>query len=109
MDQNQNGLQDNNEAGISKVRLILRPDADSDARAGGTDDIYALTEHDGGYEFVGLPPSTYLIIEDDPAGFFSTTPNEVRINGAPPTSDIATDFGDCPYWYTYLPILTKRQ
>ena len=107
-DENLDGVQADAESGISKVLIVLRIEPDVGGGGGEAEQIYTVTERDGSYRFLGLLPHiNYLLTEIDPWGHFSTTPNSVQIVSALPGSDVQIDFGDCPYWHTYLPILSK--
>lgn len=60
----------------------------------GTTLIASLTTGaDGSYAFTNLAPGTYLVVETDPAGYVSTTPN--RVGATVSAGGSATvDFGD---------------
>ncbi|MCW5849558.1 MAG: hypothetical protein KIT87_05720 [Anaerolineae bacterium] len=86
-DLNGNGVQEPSEPGIGGVTVdLLNPN--TLAVIGTT-----TTAGDGRYGFNGLTPGSYLVRETDPAGFSSTTPNQVAafvpVNGA-----ATVDFGD---------------
>ncbi len=84
-DLNGNGLQDAGEAGLSGVTVSLL-----DA-AGAV--ITTTTNSSGGYFFGGVTPGAYTVVETDPAGYASTTPNSVAISVSPNGSATA-NFGD---------------
>ena len=72
-DLNTNGARDGGEPGIADVVIRLRNSADQ---------IIATTQTDadGEFAFTGLGPDVYTVLETDPSGYVSTTPNEVVIN-----------------------------
>ncbi|MDQ2692543.1 MAG: sortase, partial [Chloroflexota bacterium] len=66
-----NGAQGAGEAGIGSVRVELYDNT-------GTTLIgFANTTAGGSYSFTNLPPGNYLVREIDPAGYVSTTANDV--------------------------------
>jgi LPXTG-site transpeptidase (sortase) family protein len=70
-DPNLNGTQGAGEAGIGSVRVDLFDST-------GTTLIATTTStSSGSYSFSNLPPGNYLVVETDPAGYVSTTPNSV--------------------------------
>jgi hypothetical protein len=55
----------------------------------------ATTDEFGFYEFTGLYPGPYTVIETDPEDFYSTTPNTVAVTLPEEDSmDVVVDFGD---------------
>ncbi len=75
---------DNDDMGddpISGVTLTLQDsngnDIDSDAVTAGVQPTTTTTNASGAYTFAGLPPGSYRVIETDPAGYFSVSPNTV--------------------------------
>ncbi|MCP4105010.1 MAG: Cna B-type domain-containing protein [Desulfobacteraceae bacterium] len=85
-DINGNGIMDSNEVGLNNVTVEL---ADADGNVVQTVSTYA----GGSYVFTNVSPGDYTIRESDPAGFISTTPNEVSATLTSGGS-IATNFGD---------------
>ena len=85
-DLNGNGAQDPGEPGIGGVTVNL---LDNDGNVIAT----TLTAADGSYSFTNLAPGVYTVRETDPAGYVSTTPNEVAVvlSGG---SNAVVDFGD---------------
>jgi LPXTG-site transpeptidase (sortase) family protein len=85
-DLNANGTQDPGELGVGGVTVALYDH-------NGVFVSSVLTAFDGSYRFTNLVPDTYLVLETDPAGYLSTTPNNVSI---PVTSGGAfeVNFGD---------------
>jgi uncharacterized protein (DUF2141 family) len=84
-DENGNGAADPGEPGIGGVRLTL---------TGG--DGFPLDTHSSGtgaFVFTGLIPGAYTLVETDPDGFSSSTPNEVAIALQPGQAGTAS-FGD---------------
>jgi len=79
------GAQYEDEDGISGVSIWLK---DSEGSL-----EHATTTGDGAYVFTGVAAGSYIVMETDPDGFASTTPNEVPISVA--TDGAATaNFGD---------------
>ena len=66
-DSNGNGSQDAGESGIPGVTVTL--DADSQT----------LTGEDGTYRFLVEAAGNHRVVETDPDGYFSTTPNEIHL------------------------------
>lgn len=81
-DENQNGTLDSGETGIADVTVTL---LDNNDTALNTDN----TNANGDFEFDNLDPDTYSLRETDPAGYLSSTPNEI--------SDIIVAAGDSSY------------
>jgi len=75
------GVWDGDEMGISGVALAL----DSDS--------LATTGSYGGYTFSTTVPGAHVVVETDPEGYHSTTPNEVHLDVSVGSSYQA-DFGD---------------
>jgi hypothetical protein len=63
LDANKNGIQDNDESGVSNVTVNL---LNSDKSGGGPS---AVTNSDGFYEFTNLAPGTYYVQFEQPSGF----------------------------------------
>jgi uncharacterized repeat protein (TIGR01451 family) len=82
-DDNGNGQQDAGEAGIPNVVVTL-DGADS-----------TNTDADGLYTLLTPIPGAHVVVETDPANFFSTTPNEVHVDVILDQS-YRVDFGDAP-------------
>jgi uncharacterized repeat protein (TIGR01451 family) len=66
-DVNGNGVQDSGEPGIQGVTITLN----------GTEST--TTDAEGLYYFIVSEPGVYTVVETDPTGYFSTTPNQVRM------------------------------
>ncbi len=97
-DTNRNGLVDSGEPALAGVKiLLLRPD--------GTLLSIAFTQADGRFVFPGLAASTYVVREEDPPGFTSSTPNEVTVSVQPGETWNLT-FGDYPAAPTVTPTPT---
>ena len=68
---------------ISGVTLTLKDsngnDIDSDAITPGIQPTTTTTAANGSYSFGGLPPATYQVVETDPVGYTSVTPNLVSV------------------------------
>ncbi|MFO0704866.1 MAG: SdrD B-like domain-containing protein [Candidatus Andersenbacteria bacterium] len=69
-DKDKDGVFDSSEPGLSGVSVTLRDDA-------GTALVSDTTDSNGDYGFIGFPADTYRLHETDPAGFTSTTPNDI--------------------------------
>ena len=67
-DLNGNGIQDVGEAGLPDVTVTL------------DGSISFTTDAQGGYYFVVTESGAHRVIEENPAGYFSTTPDEVHLN-----------------------------
>ncbi len=72
-DDNENGLRDSGESGISNFQVDLREDD-----CGGTLMGSVLTDANGQYSFSGIPPGTYWIHVYYPAGWCCGVPVETR-------------------------------
>jgi uncharacterized protein (DUF2141 family) len=84
-DSDGDGIKDSNEIGIPNVEVTFD----------GTSTI--LTDNDGNYFFATDVGGVHTVVETDPAGYFSTTPNEVHVNvvtGQGETYEV--NFGDAP-------------
>ena len=82
-DLNGNGQQDTSELGIPGVTVTLDEAAT------------AVTDQFGNYSFATTVAGVHKVVESDPAGYFSTTPNEVHVTVAPGNS-YEVNFGDAP-------------
>jgi uncharacterized repeat protein (TIGR01451 family) len=82
-DDNGNGQQDAGEVGIPNVLLTLDGGASIN------------TDSNGHYTFTTPSPGVHVVVETDPASFFSTTPNEVHVDVILDQS-YRIDFGDAP-------------
>jgi uncharacterized repeat protein (TIGR01451 family) len=80
-DANGDGQQDAGESGISGVLLTLN------------DTTTTTTGLDGSYVLFTSQPFTYTVVETDPSGYSSTTPNEVHLYATLGNS-YQVDFGD---------------
>jgi protocatechuate 3,4-dioxygenase beta subunit len=76
---------DNNNSGdvpvggvLMTLRDALGQDIDSNPNTPAIEPTTTLTLADGSYLFAGLTPGIYQIVESDPAGFSSVTPNAVN-------------------------------
>ncbi len=83
---NGDGIRDPGEPGISGVTIDLLNDS------GGVIATTA-TALDGTYSFPGLAAGIYSVRETDPAGYMSTTPNQVDVILSD-ASEAVVDFGD---------------
>ncbi|MBN1120939.1 MAG: Cna B-type domain-containing protein [Anaerolineae bacterium] len=91
-----NGTRDGDEAGIGSVTVQLIRDANNSNTydAGDTLVSTTTTATSGSYSFTNLPPGEYLVIETDPSGYYSTTPNSLDVTVAAGTTSTGVDFGD---------------
>lgn len=80
-DLNQNGVKDMGEAGIPSVLLTLD-----------TGEL-VYTAANGNYSFA-MPLGNYVLVESDPVGWGSTTPNSYAVNLIIPGDSLIFDFGD---------------
>jgi LPXTG-site transpeptidase (sortase) family protein len=85
-DANGNGVQDAGEPPISGVTIQLRNNA-------GTVITTTTTNASGAYNFSNLTAGTYTVTEIDPAGYISTTLNNVALNLSAGTNAMV-HFGD---------------
>lgn len=83
-DLNGDGTRDVNEPGIGGVAVQWSGQAGTKS---------TTTAGDGSYQFAGVTPGSYTVIETDPAGFSSTTPNQRTVHLASGGSATAI-FGD---------------
>lgn len=79
-DLNGDGVMDMGEPGIAGVTVTLE----------GISEL--MTDLDGSYAFAVADTGSYTVVETDPAGYVSTTPNEVM--AVLTDMDIQVDFGD---------------
>ena len=94
-DANGNGRQDAGESALSGVAIALNTPG-GDGIFGNGDDANAAnttTGADGSYSFTGVTPGAYAVVETDPSGYESVTPNQVEISIASGGSATAS-FGD---------------
>jgi LPXTG-site transpeptidase (sortase) family protein len=85
-DANANGLQDAGETALSSVTVELKNNVGSVIAT-------ATTNISGGYSFPNLAAGMYTVTETDPAGYISTTLNNVTVNLSAGTS-VTINFGD---------------
>ena len=87
-DLNGDGVQGPGENGIPGVTVTLK---DSSGNPVGT----TTTGANGSYSFPNVPPGPYTVVETDPSGYTSTTPNTVPVS-VPPGGSTTANFGDQP-------------
>ena len=87
-DANENGTQDAGETPLSGVTIQLRNNI-------GTVISSTTTNASGAYSFSNLAAGTYSVTEIDPAGYISTTLNNVAVNLSAGTN-ATVHFGDLP-------------
>ncbi len=80
-DTNGNGVKDPGEIGIPDVVITM------------DGVITAITESDGWYSYITDVEGTHILVETDPVGYFSTTPNEMQVIVSLGNS-YRVDFGD---------------
>ncbi|MGB0383793.1 MAG: SdrD B-like domain-containing protein [Ardenticatenaceae bacterium] len=83
-DTNGNGSPDGGESGIAGVSITL---------SGGSSDVTTTTDADGNYDFANVTPGDYTVIESDPDGYRSTTPNQVPVTVLS-AGEVVVDFAD---------------
>jgi hypothetical protein len=79
-------FQDVGEPGIEGATIQLESPIDSPI-------AQTITDQDGYYEFLNLPPGDYIVIQTDLPGYYSTTPNNVDVVLEPGEHEIV-NFGD---------------
>ncbi len=89
-DLNKDGTKTANEPGVQGIVVTLKDsagnDIDSDPSTAGVQPTTATTDVNGNYTFPNLPAGTYQVVETQPAGLGSSTPNAVPVtlvNGTP--------------------------
>jgi hypothetical protein len=87
-DSDQDGLFDDGEQGIADVVVALLVDGEISASI--------ITDSSGNYTFSGLAEGSYSVVETDPEGYISTTPNLVDFIVDDITDLEAINFGDVP-------------
>ena len=99
-DRNRNQSQDPGEVGLADVLITLKQGATvlATVRSGA----------DGDFGFGNLLIGQYDVIETDPSGFTSTTPNDQQVMVTPASSTQVT-FGDAASPPIYLPLVVKNQ
>jgi len=87
VDANINGALNNGEPGLGGVSL-------SALNSAGIVVATTVTAPDGTYSFIGLPPGSYTVVQTQPNGYASSTPNFLPavVTGGGTTSNI--DFGE---------------
>ena len=97
-DWDEDGQQDAGEDGIGNVRVCLYlDDGDDTYDSGDTLQECKNTSADGGYVFEDYLPGTYFVVEDQPAGLDSTTPNVRKVDlvvVGPSGSSTDNNFGE---------------
>jgi len=101
-DWNSDGSQGLNEAGIDNVEVCLYRDSDGsgDYSAGDQQQGCQQTASGGGYSFTGQLPGRYFVVQTQPGGLQSTTPNirtvDLIVIG-PGGSSTDNNFGEIVY------------
>ncbi len=88
-DVNKDGIRDVSEPYLAGAKLYLY-DASNNLLA------MRVTLNDGYYEFSALDPGSYRIVEEDPPGYTSSSPNDVGPIPIRAGSSVRVDFGDYP-------------
>ena len=99
-DRNRNQSQDPGEGGLADVLVTLKQ--------GTTVLATVRSGADGGFGFSNLAIGQYDVVETDPSGFTSTTPNDQRVV-VTAASSIRVAFGDAASPPIYLPLVVKKQ
>jgi len=86
------------ESGIGGVDVTIYEDADGDGELDHKEPALAHTQTDfqGNYLFTGLLPGQVIVVERDPPGYVSTTPNAVPLAliSSEAGGEVSVDFGD---------------
>ena len=95
------------EEGISGVQLTLFIDRNQDGKFSSDEVVFARAETDILGEFVieSVPVGAYLLMETDPPGYLSTTPNVVPAEAFRAGQLVFVAFGDRPQRKVFLPAL----
>ena len=97
-DWNENGTQDLGEDGIEGVTVTLYIDLNYNGVPDAGEYLsQTLSIADGAYTFPGLLPGRYLVVEDNPPGYESSTPDVLVVQliiVGPSGSDVDNNFGD---------------
>jgi uncharacterized repeat protein (TIGR01451 family) len=88
VDANRDGVRQSTETGLGGVRLTL---LDADGQVAATT-LSAL--FDGAYAFANLPAGTYTLVQSQPAGYGSSTPNLLTNLSVPVTGLANVSFGE---------------
>lgn len=86
-DANRSHLQDDGEPGIGGAELTLLDDQ-------GTQLSQGTSSEGGEFTFDSLEPGGYVVREQDPEGYFSTTSNERRVTLTAEDGLVSAEFGD---------------
>lgn len=89
-DTNRDGTWQSTEPRLANVRVALRESPQ------GLDLDREWTDINGKYEFIGVEPGWYYVVETDPPGYTSTTDNIIRVRARAGERTRAGDFGDIP-------------
>ena len=88
-DVNQDGVRDAWEPTLAGAKVYLY-------KGGNTLIAMRVTSSDGYYEFSALDPDTYRLVEEDPQGYTSSTPNQIDNIIIQAGAAVRLDFGDYP-------------
>ena len=95
-DTNNDGVGDTPLVGVTvTLKDSLGNDIDSDPVAPGVQPTVALTLANGSYSFAGLAPGDYQVVETNPSGYASLTPDQVAVSVTAGGSGVANfvEFG----------------
>lgn len=87
LDRDRDGSIDSSESGITSITIELRD-------SGGNLIATTTTNADGSYSFVGIPGGDYTVVELQPNGYGSSTPNSVSITVPNNGSVTNVNFGE---------------
>ncbi|MCD6291313.1 MAG: PQQ-binding-like beta-propeller repeat protein, partial [Anaerolineae bacterium] len=88
-DMNLNGVYDNGEPPLTGVTVTL---------TGGTEPLTAVTDDTGAFAFLQVLPGSYVLHEENPAGYFSTTTDDLPVTAIYPGQVYeGNNFGDARY------------
>jgi len=110
-DLNWNGVMDEGEPGLPGILVVLRADTNHDGEITPQDGALAATTSNsaGDYVMAGIPLGTYLLVQMDLPGHFSTTDGEVVVKGTAIRPDWVVNFGDRRYLRVFVPAVGVRE
>jgi len=96
-DRNANGQADEGEVGLAGADVALWQ---------GTTEVVSTTVGGSGVYSFTVPPGDYDVRETDPAGYYSSTSNDVPVHVT--AGDVVrVNFGDYPPRMLYMPVIVK--
>jgi uncharacterized repeat protein (TIGR01451 family) len=87
LDSNRNGTLEAGESGISAVTVTLRDSSNSMVAT-------TVTAADGSYDFSNIPAGHYSVVETQPVGYGSSTPDTVTLDLTAGAAPPVVNFGD---------------